>query len=69
MSPNIATPSPQLVDLAAILAAGYLRLTQNAHNLGTSGLNTPQKELEVSSPESAPVHADSNHGRHGCRRT
>ncbi len=44
-----------LGELAAILGRGYLRLTQDAHNLGTFGPREPQKPLDLSGTESGHV--------------
>ncbi len=48
----IATQSPLLTELAAVLAKGFLRLAHDAHKLGTFGPREPQKELEPSPRES-----------------
>jgi len=44
--------SASLVDLAAILALAYLRLSANARNAAVSVAREPQDSLEVSGPES-----------------
>ena len=62
--PSIATPSALVVDLAALLAMAYLRLTKGAHNLGTSGPSAPQKELDVSCPESPHLLREIDTGDH-----
>ena len=41
--------------LAALLARGYLRLTQTVQNSAVSGARKGQKPLDVSAPESGDV--------------
>ena len=49
--PTIA-PHSAFTELAAVLAHGYLRLTQIARNSAVSDSENLQKELDVSRPES-----------------
>ena len=60
---TIARPSPLVAKLAALLAKGFLRLTQTAHNPGTFRTGEPQKELDVSRAESP--HCSEETGGHG----
>ena len=62
---TIATHSA-FTELAALLASGYLRLTQHAHTLGTFSPREPQKELDVSLPESP--HCEEETGGNGGGR-
>jgi hypothetical protein len=59
---TIATHSA-FTELVAVLARGYLRSTQTAQNLGTSRPKEPQKELDVSRPESPAVLEQIRSGR------
>ena len=59
---TIATHSAPLSDLAAILAKGYLRLTETAPDSAISG----HKELALPAEES-PDRVDDN-GDHECRQ-
>lgn len=52
-------------ELVAILARGYLRLTEQARNDGISDPNQPQKELDVDVEESP--HDDDQVGRRRAR--
>ena len=63
MTPTIAIPSPLSKELAAVLAKGYLRLTQTAQNLGISRPKEPHKELALYAKESPPVVEDCQHRR------
>lgn len=42
-------------ELAALLARGYLRLTQSRNNLGVSGAGKPQLDLDLVGKKSPPV--------------
>lgn len=47
-----------LIDLAAILARGYLRLSADAHKLGAFRVRKPQIRLDLPAKESPPVHRE-----------
>ncbi len=49
-------------DVAAILAQGFLRLTQTARNSAVSQAREPQIVLELSRRESPPVAVEPDHG-------
>ena len=52
MTPTIARPSAQLTDFAAVLAQGYLRLTQKSRKRAES---SPEKALDLSGEQSVHV--------------
>ena len=64
MTPTIATHSALLTELAAVLARGYLRLTQIAPDSAISG----DKELDLPAKESPPViETGAHHGNNVAR--
>lgn len=59
---TLATPSPLLTELAAVLARGYLRLT----GMGEKGADLGDKELDLRAKESP--HRDDPDGDHKCQQ-
>jgi len=55
MSHLLAAERVDFRDLAALLAQGFLRLTQQSRNVAVSADREPQKELDVVATESPHV--------------
>ena len=55
MTPTIATDSPELAEIAGVLAKAYLRLTGNGETGGFSWDGEPPNCLDVTRTESKPV--------------